>query len=163
MNIGISQSILELYTNILEVVEEERTGYAVFIASIICHMLGEVYYKSQCRINTSVLDKINLARIMMRKNLHTNKTSEAIATDLGVSYSWFRKAFKENIGISPAQYQLQLKLSKAKELLTNTDDSISEIAYQLGSIVLAIFLCFLRQKRGLRQVSSKNMQDLNID
>jgi AraC-like DNA-binding protein len=138
-----------LYTNILEVVEEERTGYAVFIASIICHMLGEVYYKSQCRINTSVLDKINLARIMMRKNLHTNKTSEAIATDLGVSYSWFRKAFKENIGISPAQYQLQLKLSKAKELLTNTDDSISEIAYQLGFDSVSHFSLFFKTKEGV--------------
>ena len=149
LNIGISQSILELYTNILEVVEEERTGYAVFIASIICHMLGEVYYKSQCRINTSVLDKINLARIMMRKNLHTNKTAEAIATDLGVSYSWFRKAFKENIGISPAQYQLQLKLSKAKELLTNTDDSISEIAYQLEFDSVSHFSLFFKTKEGV--------------
>ena len=47
LNIGISQSILGLYENILEVVEEERTGYAVLIASIVCHMLGKVYYKSQ--------------------------------------------------------------------------------------------------------------------
>lgn len=45
---------------------------------------------------------------MMRKNLHTNKTAEAIATDLGVSYSWFRKAFKENIGISPVNINCNL-------------------------------------------------------
>lgn len=49
----------------------------------------------------------------------------------GVSYSTFRKFFKEFTGLSPALYQQDLRLQRAKELLATTDLSIKEIAYRL--------------------------------
>ena len=50
---------------------------------------------------------------------------------MNVSYSNFRKLFKEFTGVSPALYQQDLRLQRAKELLTTTDLSIKQIAYQL--------------------------------
>lgn len=149
LNIGISQSIIGLYQDILAYAKEEQSGALVLIASAIFHMLGKVYYKSRCRVNAPVLDKINRAIVIMRENLHTTKYPEEIAKDLGLSYSWFRKAFREHTGVSPARYQLQLKLNKAKELLASTDFSISEVAFQLGFDNVSHFSLLFKTKEGV--------------
>ena len=44
----------------------------------------------------------------------------------------FRKLFKEFTGISPALYQQELRLQRARELLSSTPISIKEIAYRLN-------------------------------
>ena len=51
---------------------------------------------------------------------------------MGISYSNFRKLFKEFTGIAPAMYQQELRLQRAKELLSATNLSIKEIAYRLN-------------------------------
>ena len=48
-----------------------------------------------------------------------------------MSYSWFRKLFKEYTGLSPAHYIQELKIQQAKDLLATTQRSTKEIAYYL--------------------------------
>ena len=118
-------------------------------------MLGKIYYKSCNYQNTPLLDKINQAKVIMRENLHNNKFPEDIANDLGMSYSWFRKIFKEQTGMAPNQYQQQLKLVRAKELLSNSELSISEIAYQLGFDSVSHFSLFFKLKEGMTATDFK--------
>ena len=59
-------------------------------------------------------------------------TIEQIAGSVGMGYSKFRKLFKDYTGTPPAQYRLQQKLAKAKELLTTSQMNISEIARMFG-------------------------------
>jgi AraC-like DNA-binding protein len=56
---------------------------------------------------------------------------ELLASELNVSYSWFRRSFKDYTGSSPTQYILLIKSQKAKELLANTDLTINEISEKL--------------------------------
>ena len=67
--------------------------------------------------NTNIIDRLNKARCIMRDNLSDNIKFEELAKDLGIGYSWFRRMFKKYEGISPAQYLIQLKINKIKELL----------------------------------------------
>ena len=53
---------------------------------------------------------------------------ESVADELHVSYSWFRKAFKKETGLSPKGYFLRLKLDLAKKLLSQGGESIGGIA-----------------------------------
>ena len=62
------------------------------------------------------VDMINRARLRIRESLESDLTIQKIAEDLGVSYSNFRKLFKEYTGLSPATYQQDLRLLRAKEL-----------------------------------------------
>jgi len=55
-----------------------------------------------------------------------------LAVRMGVAYSHFRRAFKQNTGFSPWQYVLHLRLSHARRLLASTDMTLEEIALQLG-------------------------------
>ena len=85
----------------------------------------------------------------MNENIHRQIDIQGIATNLGTSYSWFRKEFKEYTGFSPAQYFQELKLRKAKELLSETDLSIKEIAYKLNFSSYEYFLSFFRKRVGV--------------
>jgi AraC-like DNA-binding protein len=72
-----------------------------------------------------------------------------LAEQVGVGYSWFRKMFKQYTGISPAQYQIQLRIMRAKELLMTTDLNITEIAYQLNFEDGGCFSTFFKNKEGI--------------
>jgi len=65
-----------------------------------------------------------------------------------VSYSNFRKLFKEYTGISPAMYQQDLRLQRAKEMLSTTNLSIKEIAYRLNFESPDYFSCKFKVKTG---------------
>lgn len=148
--IGLSATIVGLYDDIIKFSAEEKSGYQQMISSIVLHILGTVYYKKRNKsfTNTYVVDKINEARILM-KDVENPLTPEEIASRLGLGYSWFRRMFKEYTGVSPAQYQLQQKLLKAKELLTASSLNISEIAYHLRFENAGQFSTFFKKKEGL--------------
>ena len=63
----------------------------------------------------------------MLENIQKDINIQEIANNLGISYSLFRKEFKEYTGYAPSQYFQELKLRKAKERLAETDLPIIEI------------------------------------
>jgi AraC-like DNA-binding protein len=76
-------------------------------------------------------------KIWQAQRLFTNSSGEQLnveqmASDLNVSYSSFRQAFKQRVGVSPKQYQLKIRMQKAQHLLINTPKSVEEIAEILG-------------------------------
>lgn len=149
--LGINDDFVLYYQQIIQYAEQENQAYQQIISSIVRHMLGLLYYKSRNTVfrNKSVVDKINQSRIIMREHLSSSQGLEEIAIQLGVSYSWFRKAFKKYTGISPAQFQMNLRLQYAKELLMNSDKSISEIAYELNFESTGQFSTFFRHRAGM--------------
>lgn len=149
--IGLSATIVSLYEDIMKFASQEKSGYQQMISSIVLHILGSVFYKKRNKAftNNYVIDKINEARILMKEHIESPLSPEEIASQLSLGYSWFRRMFKEYTGVSPAQYQLQLKLMRAKELLTGTSLNISEIAYQLRFENAGQFSTFFRKKEGM--------------
>ncbi len=149
--IGLSATIVGLYEDILKLASQEKAGYQPMISSIVLHILGSVYYKKRNILftNTYVVDKINEARILMKENIEDPIGPEEIASRLGLGYSWFRRMFKEYTGVSPAQYQLQQRLLRAKELLTSSNLNISEIAYNLRFENAGQFSTFFKKKAGV--------------
>jgi transcriptional regulator GlxA family with amidase domain len=55
-----------------------------------------------------------------------------LAESLGVPYRTLRYLFAKEAGTSPLQYQLDIRLARAKNLLRSSDMPISEIATALG-------------------------------
>jgi len=67
-----------------------------------------------------------------RMSLHTPVNLEQEAADLKMSYSHFRRKFREVIGQSPYQYLAGQRVSRACNLLVTTPLSIKEIAARTG-------------------------------
>jgi AraC-like DNA-binding protein len=57
---------------------------------------------------------------------------EDLARELGISYPYFRRLFREQTGMSAKQYQMTVRIQRACDFLINSDKSIKEIAGLLG-------------------------------
>jgi AraC-like DNA-binding protein len=133
-HVGYSADIVNLYRSALKASLEEAAFVQQTLAGIVNHLIGLMYSLERNIILSKDSDRVtmvNRARLRIREALESPLTIQQIAAEMGVSYSNFRKLFKEFTGISPALYQQDLKLQRAKELLSTTDMSIKEIAYQL--------------------------------
>jgi len=85
---------------------------------------------------------------LLYQNAEKNIQIETIATEVGMSYSLFRKTFTNYTGISPNQYFLKLKLSKALNLLKYSELSVKEIAEKMGFETVQYFTRFVKEKTG---------------
>jgi AraC-like DNA-binding protein len=74
---------------------------------------------------------------------------EELAESLGYSYSRFRSVFKAQTGMPPRQYQLEIRINRAKDLLRESDQSMSEIADRLGFCSVYYFSRLFKQKTGV--------------
>lgn len=59
-------------------------------------------------------------------------TNASIASHLHISEAYFRRLFKERYGVAPKQYILNLRLRKARQLLSERWGSVTEIAESCG-------------------------------
>jgi len=57
---------------------------------------------------------------------------EALARELGVAYSHFRRAFLSHTGFSPWKYVVHLRLTQARRLLAASDSTLDDLAARLG-------------------------------
>ena len=65
-----------------------------------------------------LIKKIEQAKIIMNENVFKDIDPEELAMKLNISYSWFRKVFKDYTGYAPAKYFQELKLRKAKAVVS---------------------------------------------
>lgn len=80
----------------------------------------------------SIKSVVKRAQMLILQRYHQPLNVERFARELKVGYSHFRKAFRAEIGVSPKQFHLHVRLQKAQHLLTNTDMPLKEIAQMLG-------------------------------
>ena len=159
-HIGFSDSIVTLYKQAYEAALQEAAYSQQLMAGIVNHLIGMMYSLERniqlMSRNQAHVDMINRARLRIREALESPLTIQQVAEELGVSYSNFRKLFKEHTGFSPAVYQQDLRLQRAKELLTTTDMSIKEIAYQLNFESPDYFSAKFKIKTGRRPSELRN-------
>ena len=80
----------------------------------------------------TVRQKINTAREHILEQAFQHIDFRGLAASLGLSYTLFRRLFQQETGHAPLAYQLELRISRARVLLEQTDLAISEIAQQTG-------------------------------
>src|SRR5574344_77756 len=134
-HVGYSLDIIHLYDEAYKSAVEEVAYHQQTLAGIVNHLIGLMYSLQRNIIlskNQNHVDMISKARMRIRESLEEDLTIQQIAEEMGISYSNFRKLFKEFTGIAPSMYQQDLRLQRAKELLASTELSIKEIAYRLN-------------------------------
>jgi len=133
LEVGFHEELVNLFSRAIEIAEEEKAASQQYLGGIVMHMIGLVLSVSQNNLfeKNEVTQKIEQAKIIMNENLFKNIDPEILAEKLNISYSWFRKVFKDYTGYAPAKYFQELKLRKAKQLLIGTSHSVKEISYML--------------------------------
>ena len=148
--VGVNESMVDTFHEILDIATDEKKGYQQLIASLAISLIGRIHYEDANHTNgdTYIMRVINQAKTVMKEDMD-NQPLEEIAESLGISYSLFRREFRRKCGISPGQYRLELRLAKAKELLYSTNMSIAEISSMLHFECIGQFSTFFKKRTGI--------------
>lgn len=85
----------------------------------------------------------------IKTNLSDSSLSNGMLADAaGISEVYLRKLFIRHYSVTPKQYILDLRLQTAKKLLSNTRDSITNVAEQCGFSGVYHFCRIFKQKTG---------------
>ncbi len=76
--------------------------------------------------------RVERIREYLREHLRDNPTTADLAQAAGVSSSHLIRLFGEATGLSPRRYLFELRIEKARELLSTTEMPIAEIALEVG-------------------------------
>jgi AraC-like DNA-binding protein len=133
MDIGLHDSILELYTEIIDSARIEAPGCQQVLGSLIVHLLAHISTLTQQHGTDSASERlVQRAKFLLADNVATHLDIGWLSRSLGLGYSRFRQIFKKCTGLSPYRYFLDLKISRAKELLQQGQFTVKEIAYMLS-------------------------------
>ncbi len=147
----LMKSWFPLFSRALAVAEADKISAQQYLSGIVLHMIGMILSVSKNKVfeMSDVDQKIEQAKIIMNENVSGNVDPEELAMRLNISYSWFRRVFKEYTGYAPAKYFQELKLRKAKQLLVGTSHSVKEISFFLGFQSTEYFFSFFKKRTGL--------------
>ena len=158
-HVGYSSVIEELYRSAYKQALEEAAYSQQVMAGLVNHLIGMMYSLERNILlskNQQQVDMINRARLRIRQSLESDLTIQKVAEEMGVSYSNFRKLFKEFTGLSPATYQQELRLLRAKELLSTSELTVKEIAYRLNFESPDYFSAKFKAKMGCKPSDIKS-------
>ncbi|HTB84770.1 MAG TPA: AraC family transcriptional regulator [Candidatus Sulfotelmatobacter sp.] len=149
--ISPEDTVLATFSRVGQSVRANRPALQQILAGAITNLMGLVYSTQQTQpaAESQNVNNIELAIAHMQNALAPGLDLELLAKKLGVSYSWFRKAFVAHTGLSPYQYLLELRLVRARRLLVETEFSVKEIAMQTGFKDQFYFSRHFRRKMNL--------------
>lgn len=158
LEVGLQEELVNLFTRAIEVAEADKISSQQYLAGIVMHILGMILSISKNKLFEAgeIDQKIECAKIIMNENVCRNIDPMELAMKLNISYSWFRKVFKDYTGYAPAKYFQELKLRKAKQLLIGTSQSVKEIAFYLNYASTEHFFALFKKHTGLTPTEYRN-------
>jgi AraC-like DNA-binding protein len=116
-------------SDILESEHDNTYSTAAKIPVLIATFLEE---QNRNILGASHTELIHRAQAHIAEHASEIVDFEQLASSFAIPYRTFRHIFAKETGTSPHQYQLEIRLARAKNLLRSTDMPISDIAATLG-------------------------------
>lgn len=131
---GIHNSYLQLFDQIIYELQikdsffEEKT--ALLLQSLLINMSREM--KQSSGIHCLSDQQIEEALLYFNNHANENFTIKDYTAFHSLNYYRFIDAFTKHTGLAPRQYIIHLRMSKAKELLSNDTLQVSDVAELVG-------------------------------
>lgn len=152
-------SLSALFQDAEKIWKRKNTAYRSECLSILYKILSLLAKHEETVMHPTNYAKIRPAIDYMHEH-YTQKDFrvEDLSRLVELDAKYFRMLFHKKYGISPKEFVLQLKLSRAKELLTEGKNSLTEIAARLGfSDVYHLSKAF-KKKTGMTPTQYKKSQ-----
>ena len=126
-----TRKIDRIFAEIHALAKEDAVGHQPEISMLALKLLA-ILAGPRTANEDSTTRVINSVRMLLLESATDNRPMEHIADQLNVSYSNLRRTFRQQTGMSMKDFQLSVRIQKAKDLLDNSDLSIKAVAAQLG-------------------------------
>ncbi|MGQ8335533.1 helix-turn-helix domain-containing protein [Sunxiuqinia sp. A32] len=141
--------VQNLFKSLFQLILEEPFGFQRSASGICIQLIAEICnIKKNPDSNSDTQSFISKAKLLMNQKINEDFDLHLFCKHHGITYSKFRKDFKNQTGLAPLQYFLLIKIEKAKELLNTTDLRTKQIAFSLGFSSDHYFSRLFRAKTG---------------
>ena len=128
LKVGVKESLLHPYLSMIDCAHTEPPGYAQLMSGCILQLLGSALATADNQAETgSSNDIARQAVLAMEKAVEEAIDMRRLAASFHLSYDRFRHIFRQHVGQPPQRYLRQLRIRRAKELLSGTELSVKEI------------------------------------
>jgi AraC-like DNA-binding protein len=154
----ITDMLQREFVRIEEELDAEAPGYQSIVAARIELILALAVSSGQREAlgANDTLQTIKRAKTFISEQIDKRVYMEDVAKELNVSYSWFRKTFRAIVGISPGEFQLQFRITRASEYLRGSSLSITDIGVLCGFDSAYYFSRIFKKKVGVSPSEYRN-------
>ncbi len=131
---GTDTEYQQLFLKIIWELQIQRPCFEDLLPLLFGHLLLVVksHRMEDVSGNPGIKKEVVHAVQYFNENFSTQINIEDYAKSQNMSVCWFIRSFRQYTGMAPMQYITSIRISKAKDLLENTDYNISEIASVVG-------------------------------
>jgi len=162
------QEFFKCCSDILAEQEKNDVGCALMLKSLVMKLivilLKEIYkqetHSDENIINLESYDKISVVNAVVtyiNENYMQDVSLDKISKSMYLSPVYISKIFKEEIGESPINYLIKVRLSKAVELMKDSNKPIKEVAKSIGYDDAYYFSKLFKKYYGFSPLKYKNM------
>lgn len=123
------------------VLEGNSISHRIILLEILSFLTREERTKSS--------PSVEKAMRYLAEHIESNPSVAELASFSFVSEVYFRKQFKEAVGMSPSKYKNELRLNRAKAYLEFGDISVQEISDTLGFFSCSHFIRVFKERFGV--------------
>lgn len=129
---GPDISIIQNLLNDIHIRASNDTSFNDIVLSGTIHYMLSLLYKSIDKKSTPTLHKMYSCREYINEHYIEPLDLDYLAKKYYLSTCHFAREFKNEFGISPHEYILQIRFAVSKKLLATTKESVKEIAFECG-------------------------------
>ena len=149
---GWSKSILSILYKLADLENRKTEFYSYEVLCLLSSLWLEVCRNIQApNENTATVTGARMQKFLQYINEHYGEgiSLDQLAGSANVSKSECLRCFKASMQTTPYKYLIEYRLSKAAELLKNTDEQIGNIAESVGFRQISHFGKCFKEKTGL--------------
>ncbi len=120
----------------------------------------EVFFLQKLKKNETRLKKVSIVQNLSQELFRNHQQLDLpfLARHSGLSERYIQKLYLANIGISPAAFTSVIRFNKSLDLVLNTAESLTNIAYDCGYYDQAHFIKEFKKFTGITPSASRNSQ-----
>ena len=163
-----SDQVFQMMVDIKEAYLARESYFESYINSVIQQIVIKILRHDKSNPDQPTMDEqnrraIELSKKLLKEKIYLNADLSVIAENIGYSYDYFRHIFKDHVGMSPKQYQLEQKMNRAKELLLQSELSVQDVAKQCGFGSAIAFNDFFTKKLKITPLKFRKLGLSHVD
>lgn len=129
LNTGIDEGLLHPYLRMIDWAHTEPPGYQQLMSGCVLQLIGAALAAAGGQPYPGRSNEIaRQAALALEQRVEEAVDMKRLAASLHLSYDRFRHIFRQHTGMAPHRYLQQLRINRAKELLSGTELSVKDVA-----------------------------------